>query len=227
MKILITKGQLKKILSEQSVIGAPNYGVIPNNNFSTNVKTTVKSVGQVGKTTEKTKGKLPYQNFTNQDTEVFKKILSGVGAPITPETMGFMYAWRQGESSLAVEEKFYCNNPFSTTWDSDPKGSRKSGIKPGDKDSTMYSRTNSHHVRSYKTIETGIDSTVKTILSHFQNIASALKTEGINCYQMASKCSGNLDKWGTTGVAVKSICNGFLKGKTPNPRPLNRNNGCY
>jgi hypothetical protein len=101
MKILITKGQLNKILSEQSVIGAPNYGTL-SDFLPTKVKKNVSSP-------VKTTGKLPYQNFTNEDTDVFKKILSGVGAPITPETLGFMYAWRQGESSLAVEEKFYCN----------------------------------------------------------------------------------------------------------------------
>jgi hypothetical protein len=219
MKILITKGQLNKILSEQSVIGAPNYGTL-SDFLPTKVKKNVSSP-------VKTTGKLPYQNFTNEDTDIFKKILSGVGAPITPETLGFMYAWRQGESSLAVEEKFYCNNPFSTTWDSDPKGSRKAGVYPGGQKSTMYSRTNSHHVRSYKKIETGIDSTVKTILSRFSKIANALKTDGINCHQMAVKCSSDLDKWGTTGAAVKSITNGYLKGKTPNPRPINRAEGCY
>lgn len=222
MKILVTKGQFKKILSEQSVIGAPNYGTF--SNYVPSIKKTLKSV--TGSPTKKT-GELPYQNFTNEDTEVFKKILSGIGTPITPETLGFMYAWRQGESSLAVEEKFYCNNPFSTTWDSDPKGSRKAGITPGSPKSTMYSRTNSHRVRSYKKIETGIDATVKTILGHFSKIVNALKTDGINCYQMASKCTSDLDKWGTTGVAVKSICNGYLKGKTPNPRPINRGTGCY
>ena len=171
----------------------------------------------------KTTGKLPYQNFTNEDTDVFKNILSGIGAPITPDTMGFMYAWRQGESSLAVEEKFYCNNPFSTSWESDPE----KGVKPGSPKSTMYSRTNSHHVRSYKTIETGISSTIKTILKNFPKIAESIKTGGLNCYEIASKCSESLDSWGTTGAAVKKICKDYLSGNRPNPRPINRGIGCY
>jgi hypothetical protein len=197
MRILITEKQLNKIILEQSTSGT---------------------------TTQK---RLPYQTFTNEDTEEYNKILSGIGAPINTETLGFMYAWRQGESSLGSEEKFYCNNPFSTTWSTDSKEITSKGIKPGQSGSTMYSRTNSHHVRSYKTIDWGVYATIKTINKNFPQISQVLKTPGLNCLQMAQKLTDSLNRWGTTGAAVSSICQGYLKGKTPQPRPINRNQGCY
>ena len=215
MKIIITQSQLRNIISEQSVVGAPNYGM------------SSEPISQIKKTTKTsvTKNKLPYQNFTNEDTEVFKRILSGIGAPINPETMGFMYAWRECESSLGGEEKYFCNNPFSTTWDSDPE----KGIKPGSPKSTMYSRTNSSGVRSYKSLNTGINVTIKTILKNFPNIAEVLRTPNLNILNIAERVKDDLahNRWGTGGNNVINKVNDYLKGKTPKPRPINRGNGCY
>jgi hypothetical protein len=171
---------------------------------------------------QKIEKKLPYQVFKNDDYDVIVSILNGIGGLVNEETIGFMYAWRQSESSLGSEERYFCNNPFSTTWDSDQKG-----IKKGSKESTMYTRTNSHGVKSYKTIDVGISSTIKTINRNYPNIIKAVKTPNINCLKMAEIASPDLDKWGSGGNHVKSICKKYLSGSTPNPRPINRGKGCY
>lgn len=228
MKILITRGQFNKIVSEQSVIGAPNYGTISNYLPTGSPKNAKTPASKPTKTT----GKLPYQNFTNEDTDVFKKILNGIGAPITPETLGFMYAWRECESSLGSEEKFYCNNPFNTTWDTDPKGSRKAGIFPGGQKSTMYSRTNSHGVKSYKTIQYGINATISTIQKNYSEIISALQENSSNINSIIKNCSqpfrpGSEGGWGTDYGCLKKRISSYLNGATPQPRPINRGTGCY
>jgi len=171
---------------------------------------------------QKIEKKIPYQVFKNDDYDVIVSILNGIGGLVNEETIGFMYAWRQSESSLGSEERYFCNNPFSTTWDSDQKG-----IKKGSKESTMYTRTNSHGVKSYKTIDVGISSTIKTINRNYPNIIKAVKTPNINCLKMAEIASPDLDKWGSGGNHVKSICKKYLSGSTPNPRPINRGKGCY
>ena len=48
-------------------------------------------------------------SVNSSDDDFYKGILNGIGAPITPENMKFLYAWRKGESTNAR------NNPFATT----------------------------------------------------------------------------------------------------------------
>ena len=208
MRIIITEDQFDKIKSS-------NYQPIDNTrvvkNFNIN-KDFVKPIK---------KGKLPYQNFKNEDHDVMISILNGLGGIKSVETLGFLYAWRQAESSLGSEERYFCNNPFSTTWDSDP-----GKTKLGSPESTMYSRTNSHGVKSYKTIETGIAATIKTI-KKYPEILKGLTTPGLNCLQIAEKASTDLDRWGSGGSHVQSICKKYLSGSTPAPRPINRGKGCY
>jgi hypothetical protein len=165
---------------------------------------------------------LPYQYFENNDHNVMKQILTGIGGVINPETIGFLYAWRQSESSLGSEERYFCNNPFSTTWDMDPKG-----VVRGSKESKMYTRTNSHGVKSYKNIEDGVTATIRTIIKNYPKIVESLKSNNLNCLQIAEKSSTDLDRWGSGGNHVKSICKKYLSGSKPNPRPINRGEGCY
>jgi hypothetical protein len=219
MRIVITEKQLNIIKRKLSLEQfKPSMGIDktrvaknfePNPEFDKSSKTNKTS-------------KLPYQTFKNADYNVMVSILNGIGGLVNEETIGFLYAWRQSESSLGSEERYFCNNPFSTTWDSDQKG-----IKKGSKESTMYTRTNSHGVKSYKTIDVGISSTVKTINRNYPNIIKAVKTPNINCLKMAEIASPDLDKWGSGGNHVKSICKKYLSGSTPNPRPINRGEGCY
>lgn len=239
MRIIITENQYRKIIKEQSVVGAPNYGM-QSNNGDDGINKAIKKIGDKAKNALNTISKniksnskqLPYQTFTNEDTGVFKSILSGLGAPVTPETLGFMYAWRECESSLGSEEKFYCNNPFNTTWDTDPKGSRKAGILPGSPESTMYSRTNSHGVKSYKTIQYGITATISTINKNYSEIITALQENSSNISLIIKNCSqpfrsGKLGGWGTEYKCLKQRISSYLNGETPQPRPINRGTGCY
>lgn len=210
MKIFITENQINVIKRKLSLEQSEPPMAIDKTRVAKKFKS------------QKIEKKLPYQVFKNDDYNVIVSILNGIGGLVNEETIGFMYAWRQSESSLGSEERYFCNNPFSTTWDSDQKG-----IKKGSKESTMYTRTNSHGVKSYKTIDVGISSTIKTINRNYPNIIKAVKTPNINCLKMAEIASPDLDKWGSGGNHVKSICKKYLSGSTPNPRPINRGKGCY
>lgn len=208
MRIIITEDQFDKIKSSQHE-PKDNTRVVKNFSIS---KDFIKPIE---------KYKLPYQNFKNEDYNVMISILDGLNALKNVETMGFLYAWRQAESSLGSEERFFCNNPFSTTWDTDPGKTKR-----GSSESTMYSRTNSHGVKSYKTIETGISATIKTI-KKYPKILEGLTKQGLNCLQIAEVASTDLDRWGSGGSHVQNICKKYLSGSTPAPRPINRGKGCY
>lgn len=168
---------------------------------------------------------LPYKLFKNDDHNTFLSILKGIGAPITPENIAFMYAWRECETSLGASASLFCNNPFNTTWDMDKKG-----IKFCSKESNMYCKTNSHGVKSYKNMNIGINATIKTILSgNYPNLLNSLKDSqknNWNCLQIAKNLNGDLNKWGTQDKHVISKCNSYLKGATPAPANIIQVTGC-
>lgn len=168
---------------------------------------------------------LPYLTFENINDSHFKQILMGIGAPVTPENMAFMYAWRECETSLGASSNLYCNNPFNTTWDMDPKG-----IEFCSSESNMYCKTNSHGVKSYKNMKIGILATIKTILSgKYENLLNGLKTsekKGWNCLEIAKNLGGDLNKWGTQDKHVINKCKSYLAGATPAPAPIVQVTGC-
>jgi len=168
---------------------------------------------------------LPYLQFKNQDNEVFIKILKGIGAPVTPETLAFMYAWRECENSLGAESKNYCNNPFNTTWDVDSEN-----VKFCSPESNMYCRKNRSGVKSYKSINVGINATINTIKSgKYPNLLNSLVNStrtNSNCLQIANNLNGDLDLWGTQDLNVINKCKSYLKGSTPKPQPIVRQGDC-
>lgn len=168
---------------------------------------------------------LPYKVYQNVDHNAYVAILKGIGAPVTSENLGFMYAWRECENSLGVAHNEYCNNPFNTTWDTDPKG-----VIFCSKNSTMYCRKNAHGVRSYKNINIGVLATIKTILNgKYQKLLSALRNSEKNrytCLQIAQIASPDLDLWGTGGKNVINKCNKYLGGATPAPANIRQVTGC-
>jgi hypothetical protein len=169
----------------------------------------------------------PYKNFKNEDHEIYVTILKRLGAPVTPETLGFMYAWRECENSAGAPNN-YCNNPFNTIhdMDKDPK------IVRGSEQSTMHKRTNSHGVKSYKTIQIGIDATIKTLTNgNYSTLLNALKnsvTKEWNVHEIALNSGNDLKKWGTEADGPKvreKARNYFIKKSVPNPSII-RKSGC-
>ena len=168
---------------------------------------------------------LPYKTFSNSDGDVYKLILRGIGTPINTENLAFLYAWRQAENSLGTDSNKFCNNPFNTVWDLDPKG-----IKPGMPKSKMFKTTNPHGVKSYKTIKFGVSATVNTILRNYPEVAQVLKTNTgkklLTPLGITKKTGNVLNKWNNDYPEnLISITSGYLKGKTPAPSLIKRN-GC-
>jgi len=135
------------------------------------------------------------------DDEIYKKILTGIGAPHTKENMKFFYAWRQAEGGKA---KY---NPFNTT--KKMEGStfynclkRKSGKCSGG-------------VRNYKSESQGVDATIKTLkLDFYDCITDGLKGD-IGARKISRKCRKELKTWGT-GDLVATV----LDGKSLKPTPI-------
>lgn len=140
---------------------------------------------------------------SSSDDQIYKKILSGIGAPESEENMKFFYAWRQAESAKA---KF---NPFNTT-------KKKEGAKFYNclkrKDGKCLGG-----VRNYKSEQEGIDATVETLkLSYYDCITDGLRDD-IGAKKIANNCKSALQTWGTGGL-VASV----LNGKSLNPPAISR-----
>lgn len=123
------------------------------------------------------------------DKNVYAKILELLNAPITEENLKFLYAWRQAEGKGG---KY---NPFNTSW----KLPNSTPI-------------NNSGVRSYQTLEDGINATIKTLKSNrYECIVNGLKNDigAINI----SRCPA-LKTWGT-GDLVYRVLLGYENGAKP------------
>jgi murein DD-endopeptidase MepM/ murein hydrolase activator NlpD len=131
------------------------------------------------------------------DNQAYTMLLKQLNAPVTDENMKFLYAWRQSEGRLGL------NNPFNTTY-----------VLPNSK------RMNKHGVRSYATVADGIRATVRTLNStkyDYSCIVDGLKNN-IGAKNIA-KCDA-LIRWGT-GDLVQKVLNGYERGASPKIKPLN------
>lgn len=131
------------------------------------------------------------------DNQAYQMILKQLGAPVTDENMKFLYAWRQSEGRLGL------NNPFNTTY-------RMPGAKT----------VNSHGVKSYKTIEDGIKATVRSLKSErydYSCIVNGL-IKNVGAKNIA-KCE-SLKTWGT-GDLVQQVLRGYDNGAPYRIKPLN------
>jgi len=137
----------------------------------------------------------------NMDIKFYQDILKSIGANVTCQKMLFFYAWRTGESSKSSY------NPFATTQPNEvnegcyynclksgvgytPVGCREcpSGTSPG--------------VRNYKTYESGLKNTVKTLTNgKYNNVVTKLKNDNITAEEIASEKS-ELKTWGTGGLVL-------------------------
>ena len=128
-------------------------------------------------------------SVNSDDDDFYKGILQGIGAPITPENMKFLYAWRKGESTKAR------NNPFATT----KKGFNGTSVP-----------SSSSGVKNYKTPQDGINATVATLKNGYYNcIVNGLKND-IGAANIA-KCSSDLKTWGTGDLVAQVVKGGVSK----------------
>lgn len=138
---------------------------------------------------------------TISDDEKYKRILQGVGAPVTDENMKFMYAWRQGEGGKAAF------NPFNTTM----KTSKS-------KFYNCLKRKNNKcvgGVMNYTSDEEGINATIDTLkLDYYDCITDGLKNN-IGAKKIARSCIKSLKTWGTGDLVAKVLDGGRL-----NPSPI-------
>jgi len=119
------------------------------------------------------------------DDAFYGKILSGIGAPVTPENKRFMYAWRVAEGGQAAF------NPFNTT-----QGA------PG---ATNY---NTAGVKNYTSEEQGVAATVKTLLNgRYGEIVSVLRDGGPGASAAAAQALAR-SPWGTGELVFR-----VLKGR--------------
>ena len=153
----------------------------------------------------------------NMDIKFYQDILKSIDANVTCQKMLFFYSWRTGESSKSTY------NPFATTQPNEvnegcyynclksgrgytPVGCREcpSGTLPG--------------VRNYKTYESGLKNTVKTLTNgRYNNVVTKLKNDNITAEEIASEKS-ELKTWGTGGLVLD-----ILKyNKKVKPTPISK-----
>lgn len=114
--------------------------------------------------------------------DFFGQVLSGVGAPDTPENRRALQAWQQAEGGSA-------DNPFNTTQDA-----------PG---AVSF---NSVGVKRYPDMATGVQATIRTLLNgRYGNIISALKS-GKDAMSVADAITNS--PWGTGGLVTKVLLGG-------------------
>ncbi len=128
------------------------------------------------------------------DSNVYEKILEGIGAPVTDENMKFMLAWRQAEG------KGGRYNPFNTTQN-----------MPG------AVSMNSVGVKSYNSIEDGVTATIKTLKNGKYNCIIDGLVNNIGANNIA-QCE-SLKTWGT-GALVARVLDGYDSGASPKIKSL-------
>lgn len=131
--------------------------------------------------------------FVNDVTDVnfYKKLLETIGAPVTPENLKFLYAWRQSEGRGG---KF---NPFNTTLN-----------MPG---ATNFNEVG---VKNFSSLDDGLIATVKTLTNgRYKCILDGLRKDlGAD---VIAGCRMDLKTWGT-GDLVAKVISGYNSGAQPN-----------
>jgi hypothetical protein len=104
---------------------------------------------------------------TTPDDDIYKSVLSCIGAKPTKDNMLFMYAWRQAEHSLYEKKPAAKNNPFNTT-------------QPMNGATRL--KGNTHGVKNYQTTQDGIRATCDTLKNgKYEEILKAFRNnEGLD-----------------------------------------------
>lgn len=142
---------------------------------------------------------------TTPDDDIFKSVLSCIGAKPTKDNMLFMYAWRQAEHGLYEKKLAAKNNPFNTT-------------QP--MNGATLLKGNTHGVKNYQTIQDGIRATCDTLKNgKYENILKAFRNdEGLDKLKYAVSSS----PWGTSRDLLSQVIDGYFDGNEPKPGPIPR-----
>jgi len=199
-KIILTENQLDALISQIVDKVASKLGLEPGSEGFKDILKKVES-GDI-KMDDKEEDEVEDVSGKSDDA-IYKKILSKIGAPNTPENIKFLKAWRQAEGAKA---KF---NPFNTTH-------KKEG-------SSLYNCLRKKNgkctggVRNYKNEVDGIDATVQTLQNgRYDCIVRGLR-ENDGAKDIANKCKSELKVWGTGGLIAK-----VLNGKKISAPPISR-----
>jgi len=144
-------------------------------------------------------------NKTTPDDDIYKSVLSCIGAKPTKDNMLFMYAWRQAEHSLYEKKPAAKNNPFNTT-------------QPMNGATRL--KGNTHGVKNYQTTQDGIRATCNTLKNgKYEKILKAFRNnEGLDVLKNAVSYS----PWGTSGDLLSQVIDGYVDGYEPKPGPIPR-----
>ena len=147
----------------------------------------------------------------SMDIKFYQDILKSIGTKVTCEKMLFFFAWRTGESSKSTY------NPFATTYrDERNEGcyynclpENKSGLSISDCITPTGCRSCKSKcvggVRNYKTYDSGLNATVKTLTNgRYNNVVRKLKNDNSTAYEIASEVD-ELRVWGTGGLVIEII----------------------
>ena len=142
---------------------------------------------------------------TTPDDDIYKSVLSCIGAKPTKDNMLFMYAWRQAEHSLYEKKPAAKNNPFNTT-------------QPMNGATRL--KGNTHGVKNYQTTQDGIRATCDTLKNgKYEEILKSFRNdEGLDALKNAVSYS----PWGTSGDLLSQVIDGYVDGYEPKPGPIPR-----
>ena len=142
---------------------------------------------------------------TTPDDDIYKSVLSCIGAKPTKDNMIFMYAWRQAEHGLYEKKLAAKNNPFNTT-------------QPMNGATRL--KGNTHGVKNYLTIQDGIRATCDTLKNgKYEEILKAFRNdEGLDALKNAVSYS----PWGTNRDLLLQVIDGYVDGYEPKPGPIPR-----
>ena len=195
-KIIITEEEKNNIKSLYNITEQRVKNSTPNSIFDI-----VKMYGN------KSKSLLPTNVLTKTtpDDDIYKSVLSCIGAKPTKDNMLFMYAWRQAEHSLYEKKPAAKNNPFNTT-------------QPMNGATRL--KGNTHGVKNYQTTQDGIRATCDTLKNgKYEEILKAFRNnEGLDALKNAVSYS----PWGTSGDLLSQVIDGYVDGYEPKPGPIPR-----
>lgn len=132
-----------------------------------------------------------------QDMDMYKQILRGIDAPITANTLTFLFAWRQFEAGTATF------NPFNTTQTLD--------------NSTNYNILSfGGGVQNYESESDGVEATVITLENgRYDNLVQSLQ-DNEDPIEIASNVD-DLNTWGSGDGPLHVLKSGRIK-----PKPISR-----
>ena len=122
-----------------------------------------------------------------------KRLLGALSLDPTPWRLEFLREWARWEGTGASY------NPFATTWE-DP--TLENSANPW-WNTFQDQQGREYHVRNYRSLQAGIDATVRTILqpAYYATLRGVLSRQAIGAER--ANLAADIRTWGTTGFASK------------------------